>query len=62
MAAFFKKLSLDQVVELANASNYLDMPRLTDYCCAVIALNLRKCTSKAKGPKGAEFAVTKKED
>ena len=38
MVDFFQRLELNEIVELANAANYLDMPRLIDACLAVLAL------------------------
>ena len=42
MADFFQRLELVDIVEVANAANYLDMPRLLDAAMAALALRYRR--------------------
>ena len=61
-AEFFEALNLDEIVELANAANYLDMPVLIDSCCEVIALHLREVTDNATKVDPRHTRVSKEED
>ena len=45
--AFFKALSLDNIVQLANLANYLNIPELIDSCLEVIAIEMRNATDRA---------------
>ena len=59
---FFAELSLDQVVSLANAANYLNIPLLMDACCEVIALQLRKVVKNTSEKKPDLVQVSKQDD
>ena len=61
-AEFFGAMSLEQIVELANAANYLDMPILIDACCEIIALHLRQATHDATITNSRFTSVSREED
>ena len=39
MVDFFQKLELNEIVDFANAGNYLDMPRVIDASLAALAIH-----------------------
>lgn len=42
MVDFFQRMELKEIVEIANAANYLDMARLLDASLAALALHQRR--------------------
>ena len=61
-ADFFGALKLEEIVEIANAANYLDMPVVIDSCCEVIALHLREATDNATRADPKHTKVSIEED
>jgi hypothetical protein len=59
---FFQEKSLDEVIELANAANYLDVPFVMDAMCATIALHMRRTARDFKDKNGKPLSVSKEED
>ena len=53
---------LREVVELANAANYLDMPRLRDATLAAIALHHRRAVYMLEKSDGGLLQVTRDDD
>ncbi len=41
---FIDKLSLEAIIDLVNAANFLDIPELVNLCCAKLATEMTNCT------------------
>jgi len=59
---FFQDRTLSQVIELANAANYLDAPFVMDAMCATIALFMRQTTRDFRDKNGKPISVSIEED
>ena len=59
---FFQEKSLSEVIELANAANYLDASFVMDAMCATIALFMRQTSRNFRDKNGKPISVSKEED
>ena len=62
MVDFFQRMELKEIVEIANAANYLDMARLLDASLAALALHQRRVVFQLDKGDGLLLKVSLDED